>query len=215
MLVSQSKQIIYVPVERTASRTIEQVLVRSCGDLAYLPDLPYRHVLPNSIDDSIKNYTLIIGIRHPFERMVSFYNQQMAMSSDFSFKGIFFNDFDEFLQMQIEIAGLQRLKAGVMENIISPPNVFYKNQLVRKIDSVSSLVNELQVLVGKAPDIFIKHENLISDLTALNVFDGGEIPVVGETTNNASELWTAEREAAVDLIWANDKQYGSYVSYGA
>ena len=75
MYVCDKTKIVFCPIERTASTTIQEVLENELG--CEFRTIGSRHRVPDEIDHSWKSYRIISSCRHPYTRMISLWQRSL------------------------------------------------------------------------------------------------------------------------------------------
>jgi hypothetical protein len=196
--------VVYCPVERTASRSTEAYLFAHDSS-GYLTNSAYRHICDPSTLNGLNPDKIYISARHPWDRFCSmFAADKIKVNAGFN---VFWSTIDEYLDFYSQYSSAPFLLEGntQVENLTAPHAKlvngdaichFYRSQTYYfDALSVFSLVK-------------IKYENL-NEITQ-QTWSNSNISIehIGATNNEVNSLWTLERESKLKSFWGSD-----YVGY--
>jgi len=186
--------VVFVPIERTASRSTEQYLFAHDPDGYRLGT--HRHSCNVSELNNINPSKIYITRRHPWDRLCSMY------SSDLIRGYTYFSDINSYLDFYIA-----NESNPFMENIEPYPNVF---------SPMEKLINDSPVHMYRSQSYYL---NVLSEYN-LTHLKYEEIPSItqeswsnpaiefpnisDENVNQSAELYSVELENKLKNLWGGD-----------
>lgn len=196
--------VVYCPIERTASRSTQEYFFAHDSS-GYLTNNTYRHICDPSTLSGLNPTKIYIPTRNPWNRFCSmFAADQLMTNAGFN---VFWSTIDEYLDFYSQYSSVPFLLNGnaQIENLTAPHAKlingesvchFYRSQSYY-FDALSTF--EL---------IKIKYENL-NEITQQSWSNPNiSLGNIGTTNNEANFLWTLERENKLKSFWGSD-----YVGY--
>ena len=185
MIVSNKNKFIYFDVPKTASLSLDNIFLQHAEGIFIRP--PFTSNLSNKhcriIPQFAKDYTKIISVRNPYDRMTSFYYFHVKRKVELQQMGI--STFDEFIDYCLNVTN--KYDATVEDGLM------YRYFPIWKYVKPTGY------------DIVIKLESLREDLSKLN-FLPKDIILPTENQNSHpdwEEVETPERKEKIQL-WAGE-----------
>lgn len=186
--------VVYVPIERTASRSTEQYLFAHDPDGYRLGT--HRHSCDISELNGISPSKIYLTRRHPWTRLCSMYTSDISKG----FGGIYWDDLNSYLDFYIA-----NESNPFLENIEPYPNLF---------SPMSKLINDTDVHFYRSQNYYLsrldgysvthlKYEDLPS--ITQESWSNPEIafPNIGDDNVNDIE-YSLELENKLKYLWGND-----------
>jgi hypothetical protein len=197
--------VVYCPIERTASRSTESYLFAHDADGRRLG--PHRHSC--SIDElsGLTPSKIYVSTRHPWDRFCSMFAAD-KLKSNAGYLA-YWTTIDEYLDFQLAHKDKEFLVEG---NSVIPNLTSWMGKLVGEdiIHFYRSQASYLSVLSGQTiTTLPYEQVGLITSESWAN--SDISFSHIGETNNDANSLWTAERESKLKLVFEND--YSSYADW--
>ena len=197
--------IVYCPIERTASRSTEMYLFAHDVGGYRLGD--HRHSCSIEELDGLTPSKIYVSTRHPWDRLCSmFAADKLKENAGFN---IYWTTIDEYLDFQLAHKHKEFLLEG---NSVIPNLISYMGKLIDSniIHFYRSQHSYLSVLSGQ--NVTVLPYEQVGLITSENWADSNiSFSHIGETNNEANSLWTVERENKLKLIFEND--YNSYADW--
>jgi hypothetical protein len=197
--------IVYCPIERTASRSTEAYLF--AHDPSGYRLGPHRHSCSIEELDGLNPSKIYVSTRHPWDRLCSmFAADKLKENSGYS---SYWTTIDEYLDFQLAHKDKEFLLEG---NSVIPNLVSWMGKLINEdvIHFYRSQYSYLSVLSSLNPTL-LPYEQ-VGLITSESWVDSNILfDHIGETDNDANSLWTIEREAKLKLIFEND--YSNYADW--
>lgn len=209
MLISESKKLIFVHIQKTAGSSITQLIREQVPDtrIYMSPHDPIRHAHAN-FGEKFYNYHIRAGfVRNPFDRLVSWYTM-------ISTQGKILNRWQKFIR-----PGYNR----VWQYVLTHSNNF--EEFLRNCTEARNpsgwkpfLYNQVDYLTDEKGELLVnfigRFENIQEDSGKLLKTLGLEktnIPHVNETTHqNYRKYYTPETRRLIESRFAKDLEYFSY-----
>lgn len=197
--------VVYCPIERTASRSTEAYLF--AHDSAGYRLGPHRHSCSIEELNGLTPSKIYVSTRHPWDRLCSmFAADKLKENSGYS---VHWTTIDEYLDFRLAHKNTEFLLEGnsVIPNLISYTGKLIDGNIIHFYKSQDSY---LSVLSGQ--NITLLPYDQVGLITSESWADSN-IPFehIGETNNEANSLWSVEREAKLKLIFEND--YSNYADW--
>jgi hypothetical protein len=196
--------IVYCPIERTASRSIQKYFFDHDSS-GYITNSVYRHVCDPTTLNGLNPDKIYISTRHPWDRFCSmFAADQLKTNAGFN---VFWSTIDEYLDFYAHYSSAPFLLQGnaQVENLTAPHAKLINGESVCHFyRSQSYYFDALSTFAL----VKIKYEAL-SEITQQS-WSNPSISVehIGQTENEVNSLWTLERENKLKSFWGSD-----YVGY--
>lgn len=195
--------VVYCPIERTASRSTEAYLFAHDPDGYRLGS--HRHSCSIEELNGLTPSKIYVSTRHPWDRFCSmFAADKQKVDAGLS---LYWNSFDEYIDFQLA----HKDAPFLMENNSIVPNVFCPMHKVVDMQFVHfhrSQDSYLSILSQSANVVKLPYEDIGLILSESWVNSSIQFPNIGTTDNEANALYSLEREDKVKLIFEND-----YISY--
>lgn len=201
MLYFPNLNIVYCPIERTASRSIQKYFFDH-DSKGYLLNKVYRHTCKASFLDGLAPEKIYISTRHPWDRFCSMFSSAIITPVDGY--GTLWNNIDEYLDHYLKFNNHPFLEEeGIYQNIVAPHQKYVGNDALAHFYRSQTYYFEA---LSSFNLIEIKYESLNS--ITQESWANSEITLdhIGQTDNQANELWTKEREEKLRFMWDADYQ---------
>ena len=197
--------VVYCPIERTASRSTEKYLFDHDSDGRMLGD--FRHSCSAQELDGLSSTKVYATVRHPWDRLCSmFASDKEKRNSGYL---TYWEDIDTYLEFISKWDKEPFLLKGNLEtpNIFSPMSkLVADNEIMHFYRSQHSYLSELKNV------ILLRYEDTPSITKELWVNKEITFPEIGKTDNQSDTLFTLGRENRLKDIWPND--FVGYMSWG-
>lgn len=197
--------VVYCPIERTASRSTEAYLFAHDAS-GYRLGL-YRHSCSLEELSGLTPAKIYVSVRHPWDRLCSmFASDKTRVNSGYN---THWATIDEYLDFQLVNKDSEFLVEGnsVIPNLISWTSKIVDGEIIHFYKSQYSY---LSVLSGQ--NITLLPYEQVGSITSESWIDNNiSFQHIGETDNEANSLWSAERENKLKLIFEND--YNGYADW--
>jgi len=196
--------VVYCPVERTASRSTEGYFFAHDSS-GYLTNSTYRHICDPAALDGLSPEKIYISTRHPWDRFCSmFAADQLKINAGFN---VFWSTIDEYLDFYSKYSSAPFLLEGnsQVENLTAPHAKLVNGEAVCHFyRSQSYYFDALSTFTL----IKLKYETL-TEITEQSWSNPSiALGTIGMTNNEVNSLWTLERENKLKSFWGSD-----YVGY--
>lgn len=197
--------VIYCPIERTASRSTESYLFAHDANGYRLG--PHRHSCSIEELNGLAPDKIYVSTRHPWDRLCSmFAADQLKSNTGF---GFYWTTIDGYLDFQLAHKDKEFLVEG---NLVIPNLTSWMGKLI--VDDVihfyRSQYSYLSVLSGQ--NVTLLPYEQVGLITSESWADSNiSFDHIGETNNEANSLWSVEREAKLKLVFEND--YSNYADW--
>lgn len=194
--------IVYCPIERTASRSIEAYLLAHDSSMYRLG--PHRHSCSIEELDGLTPSKIYISTRHPWDRFCSMFAADKLKNNSGYLS--YWSTIDEYLDFQLAHKDKEFLLEG---NSIMPNLTSWMGKLINEnvIHFYRSQHSYLSILSGL--NIKLLPYEQVGLITSENWADSNiSFEHIGETNNEANSLWSLERESKLKLIFKDD--YNNY-----
>ena len=197
--------VVYCPIERTASRSTEAYLF--AHDSAGYRLGPHRHSCSLEELNGLNPSKIYVSTRHPWDRVCSmFAADKLKENAGFN---IHWTTIDEYLDFLFTNKDVPFLLEGnsVMPNLTSWMGKLIDNTIVHFYRSQHSY---LSVLSGQ--NITLLPYDQVGLITSESWANSNiSFDHIGETDNEANSLYSVERESKLKLVFEND--YGNYADW--
>lgn len=195
--------VVYCPIERTASRSTESYLFKHDPNGYRLGN--HRHSCSAEELDGISPAKIYVSTRHPWDRFCSMFASDKE-KSDAGFM-IHWSSFDEYIDFQLAHKDFPFLMEdnSIVPNVFCPMHKVVNQEFIHFHRSQSSYLAILSQFenVMKLP---YEEIGLISNEDWVN--SSIEFPNIGTTNSESNSYHTVERENKVKIIFEDD-----YIDY--
>lgn len=197
--------VVYCPIERTASRSTEAYFF--AHDPSGYRLGPHRHSCSLEELNGLTPSKIYVSTRHPWDRLCSMFAAD-KLKSNGGF-GVYWTTIDEYLDFQLAHKNKEFLVEG---NSVIPNLTSWMGKLIGEdiIHFYRSQDSYLSVLSGQTITALpYEQVGLITSESWVN----SEISFdhIGETNNESDSLWSTEREIKLKLVFEND--YSGYADW--
>lgn len=197
--------VVYCPIERTASRSTEAYLF--AHDSAGYRLGPHRHSCSIEELNGLTPSKIYVSTRHPWDRLCSmFAADKLKNNSGYS---VYWTTIDEYLDFQLAHKNKEFLLEG---NSVIPNLISWMGKLIGEdvIHFYRSQDSYLSVLSGQSVTL-LPYEQV--GLITSEIWARSDVSFehIGETNNEANTLWSVEREEKLKSIFQND--YSGYADW--
>jgi len=190
--------VVYCPIERTASRSTEAYFFAHDSGGYRLG--PHRHSCSSEELNGLTPSKIYVSTRHPWDRLCSmFAADKLKSNAGYS---AHWTTIDEYLDFQLAHKHKEFLVEG---NSVIPNLTSWMGKLIGEdiMHFYRSQDSYLSALSGQAITA-LPYEQV--GLITSEGWANSDISFshIGETNNDANSLWTAERESKLKLVFEND-----------
>lgn len=187
--------VVFAPIERCASRSIESYLFQHDPDGYRLGT--HRHSCSASELTGISPSKIYVPTRHPWTRLCSMYSADV--SRQMGGYGIFWTTMSEYLDFYIANIDTKFLDDySIIPNLFSPMNKLIDNQIVHMYRSQYSYLSALPENIIK-----LRYEDIPSITGESWSNPAIEFPDIGDE-NNSSIEYSEELENKLRTLWMED-----------
>ena len=195
--------VVYCPVERTASRSTQQYFFAHDSE-GYLTNNVYRHICDPSTLNGLNPSKIYVSTRHPWDRFCSmFAADKLKINAGYN---TYWSTIDEYLDHYVQYSTAPFLLDGneQIQNLTAPHAKLVNDSICHFYRSQSYYFNALSEFTL----VKIKYDN-VNEITQQS-WSNPDITLehIGATNNEVNELWTLERENKLKLFWNSD--YAEY-----
>ena len=197
--------IVYCPVERTASRSTEDYIRQHDPDVYRLGN--HRHSCSLDELNGLSPSKIYVSVRHPWDRLCSMFTADLEKMDSGYMK--YWDSLNNYLDFYLANQSLEFLTEGntVIPNLTIPMSKLVNNEPIhfhRSQDIYLSVLSGLNVT-------YLEYANVGTIVNESWANSNIEFPVIGETENNANSHYTVELENKLKTLWVND--YNRYSNW--